>query len=213
MHLWVVGLGRSGGRLLAVALGSLLVASSGCDLINDTADSLNLPIEFDHSLNANLDIGAATGQAAGQPAPADVTYDLDLPPVPVDLASANSQIAANRNKLRSVEFTSIRVQPTSNSLTSATPPLDVYIGAKGATSVDDGIKIATIPPIPAGSTGVVNATIDAAGQTAAQGHITSLDFTVILSAALDVQAGETVPGGAAALTITLAVKAVVNPTK
>jgi hypothetical protein len=199
---------RLGALVVIAAL--VLWAGAACD---SAADLLDFPIEFGHTIDARVDVGKTTGAAAGQPSPADASYPLALPAVPVDLASSNSDLAANRSKLRSVTFTKIAVKPSTNTLTSATPPLSLFIGPKGATSPAQGVKIATIPAIAPGATASVPAALDAAGQAAAQPWITSLEFTVMLEAALSVRAGDTVPGGAADLAITFDVKAIVNPAK
>lgn len=196
--------------VLVAVPAAVLAAGAACD---SATDLLDFPIEFGHTINTPVDLGQATGPAAGQPSPVDATYPLAMPAVPVDLVSANSDIAANRTKLRSVEFTGIRVAPTSNTLTAATPPIELYVGPAGATAPEQGVRIATLPAIPAGSTATASAAIDAAGQSQAQPWITSLNFTVIPKATLSVAAGQTVPGGAADLAITLDVKAVVNPAK
>jgi|GEM_PF-1616904 len=185
----------------------------GCDVVNDAADALNIPIEFDHTVNFGADIGQVTGRAAGQPSPEAASFPIETGAVPVDLISQSSELAANREKVRRLELTEITVRPTSNTLTSASPPLDLYIGPKGATTKDQGVRIATIPSIPAGSTTAVSATIVAAGIDAAQQHLLTFDFVVIPAGTLSVAAGETVPDGAMDLALTLGVKAVLNPTK
>ena len=53
-------------------------------------------------------------------------------------------------------------------------------------------------------------TLDADAQAAAQPFLLALDFTVMTAAAIDVEAGDTVPGGAATLDVAIDVRAVVD---
>ncbi len=196
--------------LTAAAVAVMALTFVQCDAFSD---ALDIPISFDHDFNVRADIGAATGAAAGQPSPADATYPLTIGAVPVDLISASPDLAKNRSKVQAIELTQIIVTPTTNSLTSATPPIDLYIGPAGATTVTQAIKVATLPAIPAGSSDAAQATIDAAAQDAAQQYLTSFDFTIIPVATLAVSAGETVPGGAVDLNILMGIKATLNPVK
>ncbi|PKN57451.1 MAG: hypothetical protein CVU23_01250 [Betaproteobacteria bacterium HGW-Betaproteobacteria-17] len=193
------------GRLVATLLIFATTALGGCDL--------EIPIGFNHAFDVPIALGDATGAAAGQTAPADVSYPVAMNAVTVDLVSSSTQLASNRDKVQSISLTGVTVTPRANTLTGATPPIDLYIGPAGATSPTQAVKIATLPAIPAGSTAVVTASIDATGQQNAQPWLTSLDFTVIPVATLTVKAGQTVPGGAADLHIVLGVEATVDALK
>ncbi len=201
---------RCHNRLSAVlaALSLTAVLGPACDL---SSDVLNVPIEFDTSFAVRADLGQATGAAAGQQAPADASYPLGLGAVPVDLLAASSKLASSRDKVRAIELTEIRVVPSGNTLTAATPPIDLYVGPAGATAPEQGVKIATLPAIPAGSTQPAQGVIDAAGQEAAQPYLLSFDFTFLPVATLGVKAGEAVPGGAVDLQVTTGIKATFNP--
>lgn len=191
-----------------VPLLAILAAASftGCD-------SLALPIAFDQSFDVGVALGDATGAAAGQAAPADVSYPLTMNAVTVDLVTSSPQLAANRDKVQSITLTGVTVTPSNNTLTAATPPIDLYIGPAGATSPTQGVRVATLPAIPAGSSAVVTASIDATGQQNAQEWLTSLDFVVIPVATLTVSKGQTVPGGAADLHVALGVEATIDALK
>lgn len=191
----------------AVALAATFSVAA-CDL---SSDVLNVPIEFDTSFSVRADVGQATGAAAGQPAPADASYPLGLGAVPVDLLAVSSQLAANRDKVRAIELTQLRALPSNNTLTAATPPMDLYVGPAGATSPEQGVKVATIPAIPAGSSQPVQGVIDAAGLEAAQASLLSFEFTFIPVATLNVHKGEAIPSGAVDLQITTGIKATFNP--
>lgn len=193
------------GRLVATLLVLAAPALGGCDL--------EIPIGFDHAFDVELGLGAATGAAAGQIAPADASYPVAMSAVKVDLVSSSTQLAANRDRVKSITLTGVTVTPRANTLTGATPPIDLYIGPAGATSPTEAVKIATLPAIAAGSTAVVTASIDATGQQNAQQWLTSLDFTVIPVATLTVKKGQTVPGGAADLHIVLGIEASVAAVK
>ena len=200
-------------RSLSALFSALLIAGlglGGCDLLEEGID---IPITFTQSFDVPVDLGQATGAAAGQQAPQDATYPLGLGAVPIDLVSSNAQIAANRSKIQAIEFTSVSVTPKNNTLTGPTPVIDLYVGPAGATQPSQGIKIATLPSVAAGSTATTQAVIDTQAQALAQNYLTSLDFTLLPVATLSVTKGQTVPGGAATLTIQLGVKATLNPVK
>ncbi|TNF36772.1 MAG: hypothetical protein EP329_04800 [Deltaproteobacteria bacterium] len=187
---------------------ALLAATSltGCD-------SLDIPIGFDQSFDVHVSLGDVTGAAAGQPAPADASYPLALSPIRIDLVSSSPQLESNRDKVQSITLGGLTVTPSNNSLTAATPPIDLYVAPAGATSPSQGLRIATLPSVPAGSTAVVSASIDAAAQQSAQPWLTSLDFVFIPVATLSVQQGQTVPGGAADLHVTVGVEATIDALK
>lgn len=190
-----------------------IAALGACDIASDVADAINIPIEFEHTTSLDIDIGNTTGAAAGQPSPGDAQYPVEVGAVPVDLLSQSSDLAANKEKIRRLEFTVIRVAPKTNTLTSPSPPMDLYIGPKGAKTTGESIRVATIPSIPAGSTATVQAPIDAAAMDAAQPHLLSFDFVMIPAGTLSVKKGETVPGGKLDFDLTLGIKAIINPTK
>ena len=184
------------------------MSTAACDLASDVLD---VPIDLETGFAVRVDLGQATGAAAGQQAPADATYPLGLGAAPVDLLSVSSQLAASRDKVRALELTKVRAVPSGNTLTAPTPPIDLYVGPAGATSPEQAIKIATIPSIPAGSSQAAEGVIDAAGQAAAQDYLLSFQFTFIPVAALEVKAGEAVPGGAVNLQVTTGIRATFNP--
>lgn len=196
-------------------IGMLLIfvmGASGCALFGIDDDlGFDLPISAEHTFNVPIDLGALP--TSGSVAPQRLETPLPLPPAPVDLTQASPELNSNKDKLESVEITKIRVTPKTNSLTAALPPLELYVGPSGAMLPADGILIATIPSIPAGSTAEVPGQIDAVGMAAAQTHITSLKFAFIPASTLIVEEGQTVPGGSADLEITLEITATVDPTK
>lgn len=184
----------------------------GCGLFGGD-EVFDLPIETSTDFDVSFDVGAVTGEAAGQQAPERLEYDLTLPGIPIDFTTVSEDLNDNKSKLREVSITFIKVTPTENTVTGELPDIDLYINASGTTGIEGGHRIATIPPIQPGSLTPVNATIHVAGMEAAQPMITSLKFNVVPSANLVVEQGETVPGGAAALNIEIGLRAVVNPTK
>jgi len=204
-----------GSHALRSLLGASLALAAAltlthCDLLEEGID---IPITFTHTVSVPVDLGAATGAAAGQAAPQDVTYPLSMGTIPVDLVSSNSQVAANRSKIQKIEFTTINVTPTTNTLTAATPVVEIYVGPAGATQPSQGILIATLPSLPAGAIASAMASIDTQNQTLAQPYLTSLNFTLLPVATLSVQQGQTIPSGAADLSVRIGIKATLNPTK
>jgi len=196
-------------------VGLLLVfvaTGAGCALFGIDDDlGFDLPISAEHSFNIPIDLGALP--TSGSVAPERLETPLPLPPAPVDLTKASPELNSNKDKLKSVEITKIRVKPKTNSLTAALPPLELYVGPSGALLPANGVRIATIPSIPAGSTAEVAGQIDDAGMASAQTYITSLQFAFIPASTLIVEKGQTVPGGSADLEITLEITATVDPTK
>jgi len=195
---------------IARFIAPLLVVTAATSL---GACDLDIPISFDQTFDVRVALGDATGAAAGQTAPADVSYPLTMNPVNVDLISSSQSLANNRDKVQSIALTGVTVTPSNNTLTAATPPIDLYVGPAGMTSPAQGVRIATLPAIPAGSNGVVSASIDAAGQQNAQPWLTSLDFVILPVATLNVSQGQTIPGGAADLRVALGVEATIDALK
>jgi len=198
--------------LIAIAM---LGTTAACSLFGIGDDGFDLPIKVEHTFDINLDLSALP--TSGQTAPERLEIPLNQPPlalpaIPVDLTN-QQEIYDNKDKLKSVEISQITIRPTANSVTADLPAIDLYVGPAGATDISNAIKVATIPSIPAGSTTTIGGEIDDAGMASAQQHITTLNFTFIPDATLVVEAGETVPGGAADLNITLAITATVDPTK
>ena len=200
---------------LAIAL--LATALLGCDqigqAIDDNKGKLDVPIETDYSFPTAFDVGKATGQAAGQPAPADVEHDLSVPGQDVDLIKEAPALKNAEGRVKSLEITRIEALPSTNTVTGALPSFDLLIGPLGEKDASKAKKIATIPAIPSKSTAVVKATIDAAGMKEAQQYLTTLKFSQHLVAKMVVKKGDTVPGGKADLKVTLGMKAVLNPVK
>ncbi len=189
------------------ALGLAAVVPA-CDVFTE---GLDVPIAFATTFDFAVDLGEATGAAMGQRSPVDAEYPLTIGVVDVDLVSGNAQLAANRDKIEAVEITEVTATPMTNTLTAATPPIDIYVGPAGATSPSQAVLVATLPAIPAGSRAAGVATIDAAGQAEAQALLLSFDFVIIPVATLSVSAGETVPGGEADLRVALGIKAIIDP--
>ncbi len=192
-----------GAALLAVAV---LASSAACSLFGIGDDGFDIPISVEHTFDINIDLSAMP--TSGQVAPERLEIPLNQPPlslpaVPVDLTS-QQEINDNKDKLESIEITQITIRPTTNTVTGDLPPIDLYIGPAGATDIANAIKVATA---------IIGGEIDDAGMAAAQQYITTLNFTFIPDATLIVENGDTVPGGAADLNITLAVTATVDPTK
>ena len=202
---------------LTVALLMSALALTGCDQFNKAVDDnkslLDIPISTDYEFTTSFDIGTAMGPAAGQPAPADVSKTIAPPPSDVDLVAEVQALKDAKGRVKSFEITKIVITPTTNTLTSDLPSLELYIGPIGATDTTGSAKIATIPPIKAGATAAVNAVLDAAGQNAAQQWLTTLAFSQGMAATMVVKKGETVPGGKADLKIAMGLKIVLNPIK
>lgn len=200
--------------LLAVAA---LVALAGCDQINDAIDDnkgvLDVPIETEYAFPTSFDVGAVTGQTAGQKAPDKVEHDLSVPGQDIDLIKEAPALKNAEGRVKSLEILKIDALPTANTVTGPLPSFDLLIGALGEKDTTKAIKIATIPAIPPKSTALVQAQIDVQGLKDAQQHLTALKFSQHLVAKMVINKGEEIPGGKADLTVTLGLKAVLNPIK
>ena len=196
---------------------AVLAIGVGCDQISDAIDEnkgvLNVPIETDYTFPTAFDVGAATGALAGQKAPDKMEKDLSAPAQDVDLVKEAPALKDAKGRVKSLEITKIVAKPKSNSVTGVLPSFDIYIGALGNEDLSKAFKIATIPPIPAGSTANVNATIDSQGTADAQQHLITLAFSQFVVAKMVIEKGDQVPGGKADLDVTLGLKAVLNPIK
>ncbi len=189
-----------------------------CDLFNQVAsaaqNAANVSIDQTETTNLTLDVSQLTGAAAGKPAPAPgITQQLTLPPVAVDLNKSQPNIAKYANgHVVTLEINKIVVTPSHNSLTADLPAMDIYFGPTTAKAVTDGIKVATIPPIKAGSETAVDAAIDSAAMTqAGSKYLATLAFSQMIGGTLVVATGSNVPGGKVDLKFDLGLHAVVTP--
>ncbi len=203
-------------RLMSAAVMALsLGLAAGCDQLEDVIDDnkskLDLPIETEQVTAVPLDLGAAAGAAAGQPAPQDVSQPIPIPPVDLDLNKQSPELAKHKGAIKRLEFTGITVTPLTNTVTSALPTIEIWVGPMGGKDTKGASKIATIPSIPAGSTAAVQAAIDVAGTDAAQAHLLALAFSQVTVANLVVKKGEKLPSGAANLQLKMKLKATLNP--
>jgi hypothetical protein len=205
-------------RLASLALPLVAVtALPACDLFNSAKASVQqaaqIPLDVNEATKISLDVGKLTGPTAGTVTPIDMNQDLTTPPAPIDLNKSQPDLAKYANgHIVTVEINKIGVTPTTNTLTSDLPSLDLYIGPTTAKGIADCIKVATIPKIAKGSTTAVDAVIDAAAmKEAGTKYMATLAFAQMLSGKLVIKAGDTVPGGKIDLNLDLGVHAVVSP--
>ena len=195
-----------------------LTALPACDLLNQAKASVEnaaqLPIDVQQSTKVTLDVGALIGALAGQTVPPgpDLTQDLTTPPAPIDLNKEQPELAKYASgHIKTVEINKIAVTPTTNTLTGDLPALDLYFGGTTAKSYADGIKVATIPSIKAGSTTAIDAIIDTAKMSeAGTKYLSTLAFSQMMAGKLVIKAGEKVPTGKIDLKLDLGVHAVVT---
>lgn len=189
----------------------------GCDqfskVVEDNKSKLDIPISTDYEFVTAFDIGGAMGAAAGQTTPKDLTQSIAPPPSDVDLVAEVQALKDAKGRVKSFEILKIEVTPTTNTVTSDLPAFDLFIGPMGAKDTSGSAKIATIPSIKAGSTALVTAQLDAAGQKQAQQWLTSLAFSQGMVATMVVKKGDKVPSGKANLKIAMGLKVVLNPIK
>ena len=201
----------------AATLALPLVALPACDLFNQAKSAVEnaaqIPIDVTQSTKVSFDLGKAMGATAGQTTPVKIEQDLPLPAAPVDLNKEKPELAKYANgHIVTVEINKIAVTPTTNTLTADLPSLDIYFGPATATKASEGIKVATIPAIPKGSTKAVDAIIDAAGmKKAGTDYLAKLAFAEIMTGKLIIEAGASVPNGQIDLNLDLGVHAVVTP--
>jgi len=199
-------------RLLTAWLVLLALSLHGCVFFGGD-EAFEFPILVTEDFTVTVDIGAVTGSVAGQTAPETTSFDVDLPAIPVDIVSLSSEVADNRNKIRTIAIERIEVTPNPNTVTTGSnlPSIDLSIGPlNGGGNTFD---VATIPPIPGGSTETVLANIDTTEMEAAQVYISTLAFSFQPGAVLEVQQGQIIPGGSATLTLNITIRAIVDPTR
>ncbi|MCO4764129.1 MAG: hypothetical protein KC502_21640 [Myxococcales bacterium] len=201
----------------ASAFALIAAVATGCgsfsDFVDDNKNKLDIPVTTDYEFVTSFDIGGAMGAAAGKPSPAELKKAIAPPPSKVDLVLEVPALSDAKGRVKSFEILKIVVTPTTNTVTSDLPAFDLYIGPMDAKDTSGSAKIATIPAIKAGSTAVVNAVLDAAGQKAAQQWLTTLAFSQGMVATMIVKKGENVPSGKADLKIAMGLKVVLNPIK
>lgn len=200
-------------RAAAAALLALLVVSApACALYGfDEDGGFDLPIAATQTFTVPIDL-EELGGGSGATAPRDHDFVVPLPPNQIDLLSTSDDLAKNKDKLERLEITQIKVRPLANSLTTALPPIQLAVGSFQSDG-SDAVLVATIPSIPAGSTTQVDAAVDEAGTDGAQPYLTSLQFSFVPSAVLNIQKGQLIPSGSARLEIEITVQATVDPTK
>ena len=189
----------------------------GCDQIGDFVDdnksSLDIPINTDYEFLVPIDVGASMGPTAGQTSPADVSQTVAPPPTTVDLVEEVGALKDAKGRVKSFKISSVTVTPQTNTLTTNLPEISLVIGPQGASAIDQGQRVATIPSVAAGSTAAVSGIIDSAGQDAAQQWLTQLVFSQGTSMTLVVKKGQKVPSGRVDLKVKLALRVVLNPLK
>lgn len=199
-------------RWLTTWLVLVALSVQGCVFFGGD-EAFEFPILYDYEESVTVDLGAVTGASAGQTAPETISFDIDLPSIPVDLVSESQEIRDNSDKIRSIIIERIEVTPNPNTVTAGSnlPSIDLTIGPLSGPG--NTFKVATIPPIPGGSTETVLANIDIAEMEAAQVYISTLAFSFQPGAVLEVQQGQMIPDGAATLRLKITVRATVDPTR
>ena len=197
---------------LALPLAVLPVLPA-CDLFKKVEQAAQIPVDVMESAQVSLDVGQLTGQLAGKVTPVDLSQDLATPPIVLDLNKSQPDLAKYANgHIVTIEINKIVVTPTANTMTGDLPALEIYFGPTTAKGLADGVKVATIPPIPKGSLAPMDGVIYAdAMATAGSKYLATLAFSEMLNGKLFVKAGDTVPGGKIDLKLDFHIHALVAP--
>ncbi|MDX9723348.1 MAG: hypothetical protein RBU37_21550 [Myxococcota bacterium] len=198
--------------ILRLVIASAALLTLGACALFGIEDNFSFKLPIEHTQKIPLPQIDLPSEGAGERAPQDITLPFSIPAIPVDLASASPDLKSNRDKLQRLELTALSVDAKSNTLSSALPSLDLYVGPLSGATVSNSVKIATIPPIDGAFVGKKAVPIDAAAMDEAQPYLTSLEFSFLIGP-LVVMQGQTIPGGSALLELELTLRAEVDPTK
>jgi hypothetical protein len=107
----------------------------------------------------------------------------------------------------SVTVDSVAFRIDSNSFTTASPVMHLFLAPQGVTDSADpsAIEVGTLEPVAPGQTGEVSIMFSDAGKAAMEDYMSAYrtPFTVIVSASVHMAAGDPVPEGALAGAVTV----------
>ena len=157
--------------------------------------------EFQQSLSFNglMNLDTAGFRAeAGDPAPFDEVAPVVLP-VDFKMSELSPELIdyKERGLFRTMNFNSVRYTIIENTTTTDIEPMEVYLAPLGSTEInpDEGVLIATIPAISAGTTPTGEAEILHANTSAASTLVFDLDFATVTGAEISLRAGDETPTG------------------
>jgi hypothetical protein len=213
---------------MVVVLGLAVAGiSGGCGLLEGGLE-IDLPnVSFDFSLDTSSLRGQLEAQCgcslAGGTVPEGIaiqqTFPVEIPPQQQDLSNnADLKKYIEGGKVKKVTVNSVKLTLASNTLTFDLPSVDLYMGPMSAASTADAAakKIAVLPAINAGTTGLVQVQFTADGKSIMSQFLLSYQFALlgVANIAIDIPmtgGNRGVPSGAMAGVVTVSLSFTVDP--
>ncbi|MFB6372527.1 MAG: hypothetical protein ABEN55_05340 [Bradymonadaceae bacterium] len=210
-------------RNLYILLVVLGLSSLSCGFLKDNADvtkRAEIPMDFtidasklcDESSEHIDDCNSENTKEAPEPISLkEIEQDLD---VDIVERTGKEELRDASGEFKEITITSIKYEVTQNTLSFATPKIDIYNGPIPAKKTgDDGVfKLTTLPPVAAGTNDSGTAPVDESAQSKASDLYKELKFSAIPAGKPKLRKGDEVPPhGKAKVKLTLNVKFVFNP--
>ena len=210
-------------RHFAVLLVVLGASALACGWLEDNADveyDTEIPVDFTidatelcDSSSSQIDScdGEMTTEAKMEIPLKDLEKDLDIDIVE---ETGKEGLRDASGRFKEITITSIDYKVAPNSLTFATPKIDIYAGPKSAGSTDDDgvFKLTTLPPVAKGTEDEGEADVSQSAESKASELFKELKLSAIPAGKPTISKGDEVPpNGKAEVELTMNVKFVANP--
>jgi len=192
-----------------LALTSTVVLLASCDAIDTSKIGIDIPVT--ETLQVSLDFDQLFGAQAGQIAVANISQAVTGTSLTIDLVKTEPKLAQYKSKVKSIQVTAITATPTANSMVGELPAQVMYVGPIGMTSFAQGIKLATLPPVPGASKTAVQAVIDPADAVKAGAVLASLGFDLVTVTQVNIPKDQKIPGGKITLNFEIKLNVTVHP--
>lgn len=210
-------------RSLSLLLVVLGISALACGFLEDNADvthNTEIPVDFTldaselcDSSNEHIDNcnGDNTREAPETIKLEAIEKDLDIDVVE---ATGKEELRDASGEFKEITITKIEYEVKPNSLSFATPRIDIYAGPKEATKTGDSgvFKLTTLPPVAAETPDSGTAPVEESAQNQASDLFKELELSAIPSGRPQIKEGDEIPPhGKAEVTLTVHVKFVFNP--
>lgn len=206
-------------RAWFVFLSVFVLFSLACGWFDDDVTNISytetVPLSF--SVNADLlcpgDVNCSENTAPAQRNISLKTIEFGAGVDVVEL-TGNKKLKDFTGVFRSIEITRVHYETSKNSLTFDLPPMKLYMGPAGSSSITDAgvFELAEIPEVPAGTNSSGAATVNRNGRSASSDLLQNLKLGAVLYAKPVIKRGQPFPAsGSADLGFKLDIKFTVNP--
>lgn len=168
-----------------------------CDPVNQGAECCPAQLGAAGIDCTKLTCDAASGSCA-------FTVLVTSPPQPIDLKNEGLPSSLSSQSILDITVKKLQYDVSQNSLNIDLPPVDLYLGPQGTTSVGGAVKFATVPAIPSGVTlSNGNIPIDANANAAFEniGMHLGTPFVFLAQTKVVIPGGTPAPTGAMTFTV------------